>query len=541
MRSAVQAALVVAIVVALSVVLALRTARDREPPRAEPPALPPAASIEPAAPEPAGDAPTAVVTGVVSGRYGPIEAVLIVARAGGEDVAKTMTGSGGHYRIEVPAGREIELDVLPIPENELDPARKLVLPLAGEELTVDFDLAKGGIASGTVGGGDTVNLTIVGIRVEDYPVGSDPPSIGVLEAAPKAAARTTGVDAGEWGVFNLDTRFEFRGLDPTATYRLAVLDRNWALERPVFFRAGDNGIVARVVRVLRIFVEATDLGTGRPIPGFRVTLANKAGTVLDTFESEDGRVSRCLPHPAWVSSLDDRPTEPSDVLVLERLRRRASGKQALDKTWELLVHADGYVDERVPAEGIHRIALRRAREPNVLLRTLYEDGMPCDTEIEARFESIDDPDGLLDAVTVRVEPGAFRTTLPPGKWRLHVKRPKAFQDVTQVADVDVPEDGTAEATIRYRRGGTVTFEVTGVEGSYTGRGIQLRREGDEYGNILTVAGTYEDVPTGVYHVMEGEDETLTFEVVAGSTQVVRIQKRQGIRVLPPLPEPEGED
>jgi hypothetical protein len=497
--------LIVAAVVAIAAFLGLRTERRADAPRAETRNEPAQAAAAPQPPEaPAEEAPAAaVVAGTVSGKYGPIAAVLVVARSRGEIVAETTTDLLGGYRLVVPAGADLDLEARPVPETELAPARRIILPLPGEELTVDFQLGAGARASVVVDGPFYFDIDLVAIPVEDYPLEPDPASIGALEAAPKVGARMVGIGTTEP---DRTATFAFEGLDPAATYRLAVLHRHWALDRPVVFRAGDENISARVEPVLRLFVEATDIETGEPLPRFRVALTNEAGTVLETFEASNGRLSRCLPQPKRGEADDLRPEK-------------------------LVISADGYLDQKRPAEGVHRVALQRAREPNVRLDIAYDDGTPCDTEIETRFESLEDPDGLMDALLRKDGPGRFRTTLPPGKWRLHVKRPKAFHAVTRIADVEVPGDGTVDVALQYRRGGTVTLDGH----------AKLERDVDgERQQFLVEEGTWEDVPPGTWRVMAGETEYSTFDVVPGTSQAVRVPPYR-YEPRPRKPEPEDED
>jgi hypothetical protein len=141
-----------------------------------------------------------------------------------------------------------------------------------------------------------------------------------------------------------------------------------------------------------------------------------------------------------------------------------------------------------------------------VLRLAYEDATACASEIEARYEATEDPDGLIETGAVGDAPGRFRLTLPA------VKRTGAFHDVTRIADVEVPPEGSAEATILYRRGGTVTFESD----------MRLGREVEgEWETVFAPKGTWQDVPKGTYRVMREGSEHARFEVLPGSVQTVR--------------------
>lgn len=465
------AAAAIAAVAALVILLALRTGGGVQ--RGDAPDPMAASGDAPAALPPPG-----VISGTVTGRYGPMSAVAVVVWADAEVRAEASSDDSGRYRIEVPSGVRLEIEAVPLPETELLPMRETLTLSAGEERTLDFRLSTAGSA-GVVILGTSSPLALVAIRSEDYPPG-DPPAIADLEAAPKLSAGA----ANFFGGLKRDVSWSIRGLDPDATYRLAVLDRAWAVVAPADFRAGDT-VTARVEPALRIFVAAEDIETREPLAEFRVSLTDESGTVVHAFEGVDGRLSRSL---------------------------RMSGNALA-----LVISADGYADERCPAEGVHRVALMRTRPPNVTLKLAYEDGTACAGEIEAHYESLDDPDGLREVSVHEDAPGRLRTTLPAGRWRLHVKRPRAFHDVTQVADVEVPAGGTAEASLRYRRGGTVTFE----------RDTRLtRRVEGEWEWVFADEGAWEDVPAGTYRVMNGEEVVSTFDVLPGSTQFVQVPARR---------------
>jgi hypothetical protein len=503
---AIRAGAIVFLLAALVVTLGLldlgagRQAQPRAQTRPQPiaesiPEVPP-----PSPAETANVAP-AVVRGTVTGKYGPILGVRVVARSGSAIITETTTDALGRYRFEGIAVPQIEIEACPMPETDLSPARQCVQPRPGEETVADFDLAEAGTARGTVSGGDaSVCFDIVAIRAGDYPPGPDPPSIGALEAAPKVGASVAGLcfdeeDVRAWPLYaRQDTAFRLDGLDPTATYRLALLNRDWALDSVVFLRAGDERVLAHAVRVLRVFVEARDLETGDPVPRFRVILRNGVGTTLATFEGEDGRASASIPRPAQVRRDVPRGEEPKE------------------NVWELVIAADGYAETTCPVEGVHYVSLQRTRAPNLRLRIAYEDHVPLDGEIEVEFESLEDPEGLLKASVRKDAPGLWWATLPRGRWRLHISRPRAFQDVCRVVDVDVPAEGVVEAAQRYVRGGTVTFETS----------VTMVHDDDgEREQIWVAKGTWDDVPVGTYVILYGGKETSRFTVVAGTAQVVR--------------------
>lgn len=401
--------------------------------------------------------PRGVVSGTVSGKDGPLAAVLVAARVGGSVESRVTTGLDGRYRLEVLSGIDLEIEASPLSGA---PARRTLRVGPGEEATADFAFGASGTARVHVSG-SVFPVDLVAVRSEDYPAG-DPPPIAALEAAPKVAARLVGVND------LAEAAYEIMGLDLEATYRPAVLDRRWALEHPTAFGAGDT-ISVRLVPAFRVFVEARDLETGEPLATFRASVTDRDGTVLETLEGREGRLSRCLP---------------------------------LKDADEIVLRADGYLDRTIPADGVRRVGLVRARPPNVLLRIAYDDGTEFKGEIEAQFESLDEPDGLIDA-TIRREGGVYRAVLPLGRWRLHVKRPDAFQAVTRVLDLEVP----AEADLRYARGGTLIVR----------RRVVLEREIEgEWVTLLAGEGTWEDAPPGSYRV----DGAYRFEVAAGTRHTV---------------------
>jgi hypothetical protein len=242
-----------------------------------------------------------------------------------------------------------------------------------------------------VGPASRTKVELFAIRVEDYPPsprGWAP--VGDLRHAPKVIAKAEGT-------------FTFTGLEPAATYRLAVGGYDWGFVRPVFLSAGDTGVGVPLERLLHFVVEVRDIEGSAPLPRFVTTLFDPTGEVHSRFEGHEGRVEHRGVHP------DQTPPHPPLNLgrrEADRLRRALPGLEKvlhpLDladlageprPTWRLVVEAEGYLAATAEPSGFRRVFLQRLREPNLVLLVEDEDGHPCDGQLEGTFEAAEQPRG----------------------------------------------------------------------------------------------------------------------------------------------------
>lgn len=471
-------------------------ARAREAAVAPEPALPAREERGPGGeegrPETAPAPGKATIRGTVSGESGPIWGVRIFAVLGEDTVFDTGTDLNGRYQVEVPADRDVILELRPDPATGLLALTRAIRLAAGEEIEQDFALEAPPSASGRVEGlAPDDNVTLLAIRAEDFPaLPADPVlAAAALDAVPKLSASTRGGP------------FRFRQLDPKATYRLAIDGLVWAVEDAIYFRGGDNGIVARLELVIPWSVDATDIETGTAVERFTARLVGLRGEVRDTLEGRRGRAER-TPLPP-----DPSPgTEPLGYWRWRREVRDFLGACAF------VVNADGYHEESFRLPGT-AVALQRIREPNVQLRVVLDDGTPYDGDLVGRF-------GPRLAAVLHVNrygPGRFLVAVPSGKWQVHVVRPGTFFDAEPVLDLAVPRDGIIEpAPLVFLRTGTVTFES---ESHFV---VQRLVDGQWHfrnGEVGTFA-----VPVGSYRIMRGDEVVSTFEVLAGGRDVVRVPR-----------------
>jgi hypothetical protein len=431
-----------------------------------------------------------VIAGTVTVDGQPIWCVRIFAVAGDELLGDTATDMRGRYRIELPGDCNVMLDVEPDRLTRLLPVRRAASATAGRVVTEDFQLERGGVAEGTLEvPGSPQRLVLFAIRSEDFPPPHEDPaaSAEALDAAPKVTTAT----APGW--------FQFRGLDPAATYRLAVEGVQYAVKDAVTFRAGDLDIRAQLEIALPLALEVRDAESGAPVPRFSVEILGA------TYEGSMGRaVHRAL------SSRDSR---------------RAGELACLRQWWTMRVEAEGYHPEEVVV-ATETVLLQRRREPNVLLRFEHEDGTPY----EGAFSGIFGKDGAR-LHWRRAGSGRFSCSLPPGRWRLTLAAERdtwlqtdedlrralspqsALFKARRVVDVVVPESGPAEPPpIRWPAWGSVTFDGAAdfvVESVADGARAGAYR------------GTHQ-LPVGAYRVLRDDRVVLTFDVRRGETETVRV-------------------
>jgi hypothetical protein len=471
-------------------------ARAREAAVAPEPALPAREERGPGGeegrPETAPAPGKATIRGTVSGESGPIWGVRIFAVLGEDTVFDTGTDLNGRYQVEVPADRDVLLELRPDPATGLLPLNRALRLAAGEEIEQDFTLESPPAASGRVEGlAADDNVTLFAIRAEDFPLLPPDPLLAAaaLDAVPKLSASTRGGP------------FRFLQLDPKATYRLVTDGLVWAVGDPVYFNAGDNAIVARLDLVIPWSVDAIDIETGTALERFTAKLVDLRGEVRDTLEGRLGRAER--------TPLPPDPSPGTEPRGYWRWRREVTD---FLRCCTFVVNADGYHEESFRLPGT-TVALQRIREPNVLLRVTLDDGTPYDGDLVGRFGP------RLDAVfhVRQVAPGRFLADMPSGKWQLRLVRPGVFFDSEPALDLVVPREGMIEPQpLVFARTGTVTFESEsrfGVQRMVDGR--WHFREGE--------VGTFA-VPVGSYRIVRGEDVVATFEILAGGRDVIKLPR-----------------
>jgi len=383
-------------------------------------------------PVPAG--PAGFVSGRVMGRYGTILGVPVRVLVNGVETAQCRTDCDGRYRLEAPSGIRFALEAMPESWTKLEPIQRMRTVDPGAEITEDFVFGVRAGASGHIEGPAVSEpLTLLAIPVDDYPSApggwAPPPD---LREASKAVAEAMGT-------------FTFDDLDAAVTYRLAVDGYEWGLTHPVFLSAGDTGVNVPIERLLFFVALVTDIESGEPIRRFTVRVVDRQGIEREEVEGRDGRVAYHATHPEQV------PPEPPDLDPEEVLRRIRKGleypKEPRDTLagpppppWKLMVDAEGYLESFTKPSGVRRVAIQRARQPNVFFVVKDEDGRPWDRDIEATFEAAEEPLGVADAHVVREGPGMFSAVMPPGTWRLKLHGMFVVVEVpaSGAVTVDVP-------------------------------------------------------------------------------------------------------
>lgn len=366
----------------------------------------------------ADDEKAGVVRGTVIGKDGSLYGVLVRVVADGKEIAACRTDFEGRYRLEAEVPKDAALEAAPDFWTELDPVRRPLAVAPGTEVVEDFLLGDTAGASGRVQGPAAGRaVTLFAIRQEDYP---EAPDIAVHDLRRirnrRAEARGT---------------FSFTGLDPDATYRIAVDGYEWGLERPVLLKAGDTGVGVPLERLLRFVVEAHDIEGGAPLARFRARVLDRDRKVHAEIDGRDGRLSHRVRHPEQVPP--DPPLPDPDELR-RIVRERRFDQWPTLTPWTISVEAEGYLAETRPSSGMQRVYLQRVRKANVLLLVNDEAGAPIDGELEGTFEAAKAPQGFADAHVVREGPGRYLAVLPPGTWRLAIRGSVHF-------DVIVPEEG----------------------------------------------------------------------------------------------------
>jgi hypothetical protein len=417
--------------IGLLLVVVLHRSRSSEAP-------PSAAHGVPAA-EPAKPTGSGLVSGRVMGKYGTILGVPVRVLVDGEVTAECSTDYEGQYRLDAPAGVAFDLEARPETWTRLEPMRRTlrIEPLA--EVTEDFIFGTSAGASGRMQGPvGQGRVTLFAIAVADYPASSDGwIPVGELRQAPKVIAEACGT-------------FTFEDLDPSVTCRIAIDGYHWGLTRTVFLSPGDTGVTVPVERLLYFVVEASDIEGSGPLAKFAATVIDRSGEAHDRIEGKGGRLVHHARHPEQI------PPDPPH-LTGEELARRLKWIRAellagrsgdlpsltedLAHRWKLVVEAEGYFATTVAPTGAHCVFLQRFREPNVLLQVKGDDGTPFDGELEGVFEAAEQPDGKADARVAKEGPGRFRAVLPPGAWRIGLKRAEDESPAVH-AEVHVPASGT---------------------------------------------------------------------------------------------------
>lgn len=194
---------------ALCLLLIVVLHRRRSPaPTARPPEAADKAGEDP---EPAQPTGTGFVSGRVMGKYGTILGVPVRVLVDGRETAECRTDFEGRYRVEAPAGIAFDLEAKPESWTQLEPMRRRLTVEPGAETDEDFVFGTSAGASGRMEGPvGQERVTLFAIRVEDYPPspGGWTP-VGELRQAPKLIAEASGTCT-------------FAGLEPSATYRIAV-------------------------------------------------------------------------------------------------------------------------------------------------------------------------------------------------------------------------------------------------------------------------------------------------------------------------------
>lgn len=378
-----------------------------------------AAEAEPA-PE-AEQQKTAVLRGTVSGRYGGIWGVHVVALGAGADdvLAETETDPEGHYTLELPAGAVVDLVVEPAQETNLKTQRRDATAVPA---VVDVTYERQAEATGRLRCVDSRHvrrLELIAVREEEYEQGQHPAEMHVAGTA-SVETRPDGAP------------FVFEGLAP-GVYRLAAKSDAWMLQDPIRFAADTRGIEAAAVRAFGVRLEVKDAVSGSPIARFRVEIRFNDVTAL-TWEGRDGGLRRRVPHPMpgdWVQS----------GMALEYAE----------------VTAPGYFVKRVAFGYSGTVELRQPRDPNVLLKVRYDDGTGCVEPLRVVATREDTPAPIEFA---RALDGGWWASLPPGAWTLCVSRVGPLMPKQRIS-LDVLAKGTPVCELTVPRAGTLILHSKG--------------------------------------------------------------------------------